>query len=364
MVNGYSGVVNLASKGNGLTSATFTVTNALGFASGSTNQVTLTYTTGAGQKVTNTTTLVTPIWQNVPASFAVTGIPTNQVGFKVKPFLSANGTTIASAEQELAGLNGTNKANLTQTIDGSPIDSNGYYTWTNVINWDEVAAGTSGNHDGHFQPPAYPDLEFPGMPLVGEATNGLPSGDWNNLEEEILTFVSFPSAGFYTMGVNSDDGFNMTVGPNPAKYGTNGSALVLGDFDGGRGSSDTDYSFYVEAAGTYPFRLLYFNGGGGANCEWTSIDPSTGVRSLINDPSTNNTSGIHAYYSGAVVVTLPEFNAPVLAGGSISLTWTGTATLQQAPSLSGPWTDTTPAPTGNSFTTPVGSGNLFYRLKQ
>ncbi len=286
LVTGYSGAITLGTLANGLTSATFTVTNAIGFASGSTNDVTLVFTTSTGQKVTNTTSLVTPTWQNVPSSFAVTGINTSQVGFKVKPYLSVNGTTIASAEQELAGDNGTNKANLTQVIDGFPIDANGYYTWTNVINWDEVAAGTNtGNHDGHFQPPTYPDLEFPGMPLVGEATNALPTSDWNNLEEEILTFVSFPSAGFYTMGVNSDDGFNLTVGPDPSKYGTNGPALVLGDFDGGRGSSDSDFSFYVQAAGTYPFRLLYFNGGG-ANCEWTSIDPATGNRFLVNDPST------------------------------------------------------------------------------
>jgi hypothetical protein len=364
LVNGYEGPLTLGTTASGQTSATFTVTNALGFTSGSTNDVTLIFTTSTGQKVTNTTSLITPTWQNIPASFAVTGIDTNQVGFKIKPYMSANSTTIASAEMELAGLNGTNKANLTQIIDGSPIDSNGYYTWTNVINWDEIAVGTTGNHDGHFQPPAYPDLEFPGMPLVGEATNNLPTSDWNDLEEEVLTFVSFPSAGFYTMGVNSDDGFNLSAGPNPALYGTNGPALVLGDFDGGRGSSDTDFSFYVQAAGTYPFRLLYYNGGGGANCEWTSIDPSTGFRYLVNDPSPTNTTGIHAYYSTATVVTLPKFNAPVLVSGSITITWTGTATLQQSSLLSGPWTDTTPAPTGNSYTTPIGSGDLYYRLKQ
>jgi hypothetical protein len=365
-VNGYTGVLSLGTTSGGLTSATFTVTNAIGFASGSTNEVTLIFTASTGQKVTNTVSLVTPSWQSIPASFAVTGVDTNKPGFKVKPFLSANGTTIASAEQELAGDNGTNKANLTQIIDGSPIDSNGYYTWTDVINWDEVAAGTTGNHDGHFQPTNYPDLEFPGMPLVGEATNGLANSAWNNLEEEILTFVDFPSAGFYTMGINSDDGFNMTVGPDPAKYGTNGPALVLGDFDGGRGSSDTDFSFYVGAAGTYRFRVLYFNGGGGANCEWTSIDPATGTRYLLNDGSTINPTGVHAYYAGpgVVVVTSSQFNPPVLAGGSLTITWTGTATLQQAPSLNGPWTDTTPAPTGNSYTATIGSGNLFYRLKE
>ena len=366
LVNGYTGVVSVNTVG-GVTTATFTVTNTPGFTSGSTNSVTLIYGTSTGQSITNSTSFVTPTWQSVPASFAVTGVDTTKVGFKVKPFKSNNSTTVASAEQELTGALGTNTANLTQTIDGSPIDANGYYTWTDVINWDEVAVGTTGNHDGHFQPPAYPDLEFPGMPLVGEATNGLVSGDWNELEEEILTTVSFPSAGFYTMGVNSDDGFNMTVGPNPALYGTNGPALVLGDFNGGRGSSDSDFSFYVQAAGTYRFRCLYYNGGGGANCEWTTIDPTTGIRYLLNDPSPTNTTGIHAYYTpSSVTPPGPSFNAPVLASGKLTITWTGTATLQQATVISPTaWTDVTPAPTGNTYTVTVGStGNLFFRLKQ
>jgi hypothetical protein len=204
------------------------------------------------------------------------------------------------------------------------------------------------------------------MPLVGEATNGLASSAWNNLEEEILTFVSFPNAGFYTMGVNSDDGFNMTVGLNPALYGTNGTALVLGDFDGGRGSSDSDFSFYVQAPGIYRFRLLYFNGGGGANCEWTSIDPATGTRYLVNDTLTTNPTGIHAYYSGPGSITPPpsgaKFNAPTVAAGSITITWTGSGVLQQSTTLTGPWSATTPAPTGNSYTVPIGSGDLYFRL--
>ncbi len=367
LVNGYTGSVSVNTVG-GVTTATFTVTNAIGFASGSTNTVTLIYGTSTGQTLTNSISLVTPTWASIPGSLAVTGVDTTKPGFKIKPFLSANSTTIASAEMELAGLNGTNQCDLTQVLDGFPIDANGYYTWTNVINWDEIAAGTSGNHDGHFQPSdGYPDFEFPGMPKPGSlaagVTNGLASSAWNDLEEEVLTFVSFPAAGFYTMGVNSDDGFNLSVGANPAVYPP---ALVLGDFNGGRGSSDSDFSFYVQAAGTYRFRLLYFNGGGGANCEWTSINAATGVRYLVNDPSPTNTTGITAYYSGPALSPALAFTAPVLSAGKLTLNWTGTATLQQATSITpADWTDVTPAPTGNTYTVTVGaSGNLFYRLKQ
>jgi hypothetical protein len=73
--------------------------------------------------------------------------------------------------------------------------------------------------------------------------------------------------------------------------------------------------------------------------------------------------------SGAVVPTgLPPSTStqPVLsvgaASGQINITWTGSGTLQSATSLSGPWSDVTPAPTGNSYSAPLGAGSLFFRV--
>jgi hypothetical protein len=53
------------------------------------------------------------------------------------------------------------------------------------------------------------------------------------------------------------------------------------------------------------------------------------------------------------------------AGGKLSITWTGTGTLQSATVLTGKasdWTAVSPAPTGNSYTAPIGPGDLFFRL--
>jgi hypothetical protein len=55
-----------------------------------------------------------------------------------------------------------------------------------------------------------------------------------------------------------------------------------------------------------------------------------------------------------------------LAAGKVTITWTGTGTLQQTSALSpAAWADVTPAPVGNTYTVTVGaSGDLFFRLKQ
>jgi hypothetical protein len=73
--------------------------------------------------------------------------------------------------------------------------------------------------------------------------------------------------------------------------------------------------------------------------------------------------------SGAIVPTgLPPSTSttPVLsagaASGNITVTWTGTGTLQSAQALNGAWTPVTPAPSGNTYTAPIGSGALFFRI--
>jgi hypothetical protein len=51
--------------------------------------------------------------------------------------------------------------------------------------------------------------------------------------------------------------------------------------------------------------------------------------------------------------------------GTLTLTWTGTGTLEQASALTGSpsvWSDVTPAPTGNTYTLPAGSPALFFRV--
>ena len=97
------------------------------------------------------------------------------------------------------------------------------------------------------------------------------------------------------MAVNSDDGFVVSSSLNPR----DALAAQLGLFNGGRGAADSFFDFAVEEAGIYPFTLYWWEGGGGANVEWFTVDLNTGEQLLIND--TSNPNAVKAYRSGPPV---------------------------------------------------------------
>jgi len=62
------------------------------------------------------------------------------------------------------------------------------------------------------------------------------------------------------------------------------------------------------------------------------------------------------------VETSPQFNPPVLSGGLVTISWTGSGVLQQTSSLSAPnWLD---APRQSNPQTVAATGTRFYRIKQ
>jgi hypothetical protein len=212
---------------------------------------------------------------SLPISWAITsGVDTNKPGFRVQTWQgSGEPNTIAWMEDQLIGLHGVNQADLSQA------DALGWFTEPLVIDYD-ISSGSTANG---FQP----SVPFPGLP--GSNGNGT-----DNSSIEALTYVYFPTAGSYTMGVNSDDGFQVSVGPRPRDR----DFIVLGSFNGGRGNSNpggTDFSFTIAKAGFYPFRLIWENGTGGCNVQWYSR-PADGSRVLINDPA--NPQALLAYRSG------------------------------------------------------------------
>lgn len=128
-------------------------------------------------------------------------------GFKVRVFQVPNNLNWANGwqnmvqfdEQQIAGLINSNTAAGAAAVnlaDLSLFTDNGYYDETNVINYSD-----NGNQ-GSF----VPDGQLPGLPPVG-STSG-----FDDTVYEFTTFLEFPSAGLYTMGVQSDDGFRVTVG--------------------------------------------------------------------------------------------------------------------------------------------------------
>jgi hypothetical protein len=137
--------------------------------------------------------------------------------------------------------------------------------------------------------------------------------------------------------VNSDDGFQVSVGTT-----NNVKSQVLGEFNGGRGSSDTQFYFEATKAGVYLFRLLWMEGGGGANVEWFTVN-ADGTRALVNGTQAGALRTFRrrtvAEPGGGSTTPLAFSSIVRNANGSITLTWTGGGTLQSSASIKGPWTD-------------------------
>jgi hypothetical protein len=251
--------------------------------SGSTNNWTLNAKDTLGNAIASgPRTFVAPTYITVPGAFAVTGVDTNKAGFRLQMWQGSGSTTHNYwANEQIAGLHGTNAANL------AGFNDSGYLDYTTYLNFNITPSSvTGGGEQGDFRTNnGYADVQFPGLP--GAVGNGTDSSSL-----EVLCFLQFAQPGLYEMGVNSDDGFAVTTGLTPKDR----FAPVLGTYDGGRGSSDSRFSIVITNAGIYPMRLLWYNGGGGANLEWFTVN--NGVRYLVNDPSPTNTTGIKAFYSG------------------------------------------------------------------
>ncbi|HEY5914277.1 MAG TPA: PA domain-containing protein [Verrucomicrobiae bacterium] len=243
---------------------------------------TIAYSSTSGAAGTGTNTFSVGAYTTIPSSYAVTGVNTSQRGFRIRPYqtIAAQPNTIAWTEAQLAGLYGANIADMTGA------DAQGFYVNSGVVNYDIDPAGVN----GHFNAPQQTDVFPPGIPNMLGLTG--------NLSEEMITWLYFPAAGAYLMGVNSDDGFKVSTSAVDVR---DPNGLILGEFNGGRGASDTMFTFAIQQAGYYPFRLIWENGSGelgagnAANVEWFTQLPD-GSLALVNDPA--NAQAVKAYSSG------------------------------------------------------------------
>ncbi|MDB6071472.1 MAG: hypothetical protein JWL81_2643, partial [Verrucomicrobiales bacterium] len=178
-------------------------------------------------------------------------------------------------------------ANLTQPAGQESIISG-------VLNWDE-AAGTQGNFSG--------ETLIPGIPGTTSSTD--------NIVGEIFTWLQLP-AGVTRFGVNSDDGFTLSIGSSPLDVFRKSTAGV---FSGGRGASDTLFDIAVPTAGLYPVRLLWWEGGGGANLEFFTVKPDN-TKVLIND--TIDVDSIKAFHEGVPAKPSIHAIAPFPSAKSIN----------------------------------------------
>ncbi len=107
--------------------------------------------------------------------------------------------------------------------------------------------GSSGSAEGHY---STNNNNFP-----GQGTTAV-----DNFVMQANYRVYIPAAGAWTFGVNSDDGFKLTL-----DNGIDPTRTML--FDGTRTVADTLSTFTFASAGTYNLRLVYFDNTGPAGVE-------------------------------------------------------------------------------------------------
>ncbi len=252
---------------------------------GSTNTVDLTARDTLGAEITGTRTFVVQPYVSVPASMAVTGVNTAQPGFVMTIHQTDGGglpNTVLRAERQLRGDLGANVATVsTVNVEGT-------------VNFSQQPFGAfepdvAGNFTINNE---FPDVSIPGIP----GTVSDPATETDNIAAELLTYLEFDQAGVYTLIFNSDDGFRTSMAKNRREQLNN---LLLSQFDGGRGATDTAVTLVVPTPGFYPVRSVWFEGGGGANFEWVVIRDGK-PRALIND--VGNANSVRAFRSASEAV--------------------------------------------------------------
>ncbi len=252
---------------------------------GSTNTVELVARDTQNVEITGTRTFVVQPYMTVPAAMAVTGVNTAQPGFVMTVHQTAAGgfpNNVLRAERQLRGDLGANVATVsTVNVEGT-------------VNFAQQAFGAfEPDVAGNFTiNNAFPDVAIPGIP--GATTD--PATETDNIAAELLTYLEFDQPGVYTLIFNSDDGFRTSMAKNRREQLNN---MLLSQFDGGRGASDTPVTLVVPTPGFYPVRSVWFEGGGGANFEWVIIRDGR-PRALIND--VGNANSIRAFRSASEVV--------------------------------------------------------------
>ena len=150
-----------------------------------------------------------------------------------------------------------------------------------VLNFNHnTAAGSGGvpSNAGIFNS----DTGVPGLPGTGSSNQGL-----DNSVHEFITYIDL-KAGAHIFGVNVDDGWMASSAPNAQD--TLGTLLGFRNGPGGQNGNPLNnpngaFTVVVTEPGIYPLRLLFWQGGGGVNIEFLSIDRDTGTQVLVNDLS-------------------------------------------------------------------------------
>lgn len=218
----------------------------------------------AEQKITNFSYTLGNAPAVTPAAQPLSGVPQGGPGFfGIREVLATPPATIGNLTAAQAAIEG---------VDGTRID----YTAPVTNLYDSGGRGRFVN-DSLFR--TDPDQATPDNDTV------------NNIAVVATGTVRIPTSGMYTFGVNSDDGFRLTIGGQrfEAAFGQAGTVINANgalEFPAGRGVNDSLGTIFL-AAGDYPIQMLSWEGSGGGAAElYASPGTKTGF-----DPATFNLVG-------------------------------------------------------------------------
>ena len=320
------------------------------FASGSEHTASISYTSGGATR-TESWKFTTIAYPTLSKALQAVSFDTSKRGFLWSVFqneASSANNSLASAEAAIAGtLTGTDGAVLPNLVEpGNSGSAIGAGVKVGSLYRFEIEGTLNVSQDGTDNAGLFvPDDAMPGIPGTTASTDGI--------DAVVITYVELP-AGIVTFGVVSDDSFRMQAGyiNNPS------DAILMSQVDGA--TANITFRALVTDAGVYPVRVIWQEGGGGANLE-LSIVKSDGTRALLNDSANG---GFKTYRTGVAPSKPTEFRlAAKLASGNFELTWSEAgAVLQQSSDLK-TWTDLSSA-TSPYRTSVTASSSLFYRLKK
>ena len=271
---------------------------------GATVNIGLTYSDEGGTSYSqNLSYENTAVFTRVSAGSAVTGVNTGTSGFNAKITQltefegnnGAHGNSVAGANIQITGIN---------PLTGEPFvnEATQETAEVEVINFEQdgLAQGNFNfNNNPEFRP-IIDDQFIPGIPGTSGTTEGIAA--------EFTTFLEL-DAGLHSFGVNSDDGFAVTIGRSSNDL----FGQELGSFNGGRGANDSIFDFVIDEPGFYPTRVVWYEGTGGASVEFFSV--VDGEKILVNDR--DNPKATKAYRTGPSLPGVTKYEAP---DGSIGQT--------------------------------------------
>lgn len=177
---------------------------------------------------------------------------------------------------------------------------------------------------------------------------GLCAGAWDNIATEIFAYLEL-TPGVHRFHLNSDDRAGLYSG---AKL-KNPAPVVL--FEAPNNTANTTFDFVVEAAGLYPFRIVWEETGGGSALSLRSVDLNTSAETLLNDPA-NPAGVVKAWYPIACV------SSDSIAG-TFAVDPAATHSVTLADVLCGNTGEViNQMVTGGTFTVPISGAARFYRI--